>query len=154
MVQDCSVYNLLLPDMCQDESATEESLQKNIFQRLISTPVRPRAIAAPLWAAALLMSSPLAMAAGAYDDVLSFDPDSYSSLGLMLDGAAVPLNCGDAAPLGVGPGGGEPSPERRPLEAPSGYQTMYIFAPEAALDDDATAIMLYATRRLVCQWPR
>ena len=109
---------------------------------------------------ALLMgaTSTAALAAGAFDEQLAFDPEAYETLSVMLDGEAVdvrryevvyvgkPVEMAPVQPSrGVGPGGQPDSGEGRPLEDPLSMHKMIVYVPDAAVENDDSAIILHVS---------
>lgn len=109
------------------------------------------ALAAP---AALMAGT--ATAQGTFDTALQLDTSSYTTLTVTVDGVPTTVRryetvyvgapiemAATQPPRGVGPAGGVPSTDRRPLADVYSYQKMVIFVPETAVGHDDTAIMLH-----------
>lgn len=113
------------------------------------------ALGALLASTAMTWFAAAAMAQGAYDSSLTFDPESYQTLTVTVDGVATTVRryetvyvgnpiemAATQPPRGLGPNGGVPSDTRTPLADPYGYQKMYIFVPESAVGNDDAAIVM------------
>lgn len=106
----------------------------------------------------LLMAatSTAALSAGAFDDKLTFDAESFETLTVTLDGETIevrryeilyagrPIAMAPMQPSrGVGPGGQPDSGEGRPLEDPLAFQKMIVYVPAPAIGNDSSAIILH-----------
>lgn len=113
-------------------------------------------IAGLLGTTALALTVNPAFAEGAFDTALAFETNSYETITVTLDGAELnvrryniiyvgqPIEMAETQPSrGSGPGGGAPNLERRPLEDTLGYHRMFVYVPEAVVDDNETAIIMH-----------
>lgn len=111
-----------------------------------------------LTALALGASSMPALAGSAFDESLTFDPQAYSTLNVMLDGNAVkvrryemvyvarPIEMAAIQPSrGVPPSGAPDTGEGRPLADPLAFHKMIVYVPENTVGNDDTAIILHVS---------
>lgn len=110
--------------------------------------------------ASLLMgaSSTLTLAAGPHDEALTFDPGSYETLTVSLDGEQVevrryeivyvgkPVEMAAIQPSrGVPPNGAPDTDEGRPLEDPLSMHKMIVYVPAATVEDKSSAVILHVS---------
>lgn len=105
--------------------------------------------------AAIAFCNGPALAAGAFDDKLVFDAGSYRTLNISVDGKPMEVRRYEIVyvgkpvamaavqpPKGVGPNGEPPAKDGMPFSEPLDYQTMHIYVPQKAYDDQNAAILL------------
>lgn len=96
-----------------------------------------------------------AHAAGVYDEKLAFHEDQYKTLNVTVNGKPMQVRRYDIVyvakpvpmapvqpPKGIGPSGEPAAKEGTAFNDPLAYQTMVVYVPETAVNDQNTAILL------------